>query len=370
MKQFHPTLSVLFSLFLGICTFSSCADRNDAPPSEPEEKGQFKIVFSSSASKTFFEDLTAGEECEKALKKLTMFVYENGSDTYVYQRAFTTHEVDKKSAIFSIGDIDPAKSYDFYVVANYTFKPSDAADIQKVTRTELLALLQSDISTYNAPTFAEMFNNGTAKGMRTDGFVMSGTTQNVAPPATDTPRQVTVNLDRIVAKIAMRTTLSDAFKTNYISKYGSTMEIQSATISALPNNVKLVVESGAFTAPGNFNTTLAQTPTVNVTETSYDNLFYTFPNGKLVNDVGNNKPTLTIVGKYDFDGNPATTLDASTITYTTKLESLTGTQGLLPRNGYIKVVVNINGLTESEVKAEIKVNEWQGVITETIDFGG
>lgn len=373
-------------------------------PTVPEEKGHFKVTFVKTSTKAFFDGLVRGEECERKLQNATLFIFENttpASNTLVgyhnfseYELGIKTGELETPTAVISIAaDIfDVTKTYDFYVLANHVL---DQTTIEGMTRTALEELKYEDVESYNyttstatSGTFTDIFpESGDAVALRVvktgkNGFAMSGTKTNVSPTADEnTPRKVSVEISRNVAKVEAKAWTTAAFNTNYYLPFKSTLTIESVELENVSKEC-LAIEPATFTAPTNY-VKLKQTPKVvadgsedagketNNDKKAYYNVFYLFENGLTGGTPANGKEVkLVVKAKYDFDGDPLTTNDISDIVYEKKLEGVDqNKKGLIMRNSFIQLTIKISGLTSKEIVADFEIKDWAAVVSQEIEFG-
>lgn len=371
-------------LFFGAQLFSSCQKQDTIDPVE-DQKGHFKIVFTNSSAQTlaFWEEdptkLAEGEDCERELDNVSIFVYKSGSDACTYRRDFSTVELEKNTAIFSLPEAsyEHNATYDFYAIANFRYGTSSTMP----SRADLLAAVQSDLPLYMGLTssgaasdsvmnFSSIYPSvsGGAVALRNDptlgkGFVMSSAMISAPVPADEnTPRKVELPISRLVNKTEVRAVTSDAFKLNYIEKYGSTLTIDTIKLLNVPTSSYLVASSSAAaTGKANFRT-VCQIPGVDNTGQSCA-VFYGFENG--VSPLLS--PEIRVCATYDFDGDPLTTDDISKIVYRKKL-TMSGA-GSMMRNTFYRVDVKINGLTSQQIITTITIAPWKITAVENIDFG-
>ena len=254
---------------------------------------------------------------------------------------------------FVLPGVSADASCDFYVVIN-----RNIAD-NITTKAKLLEELESDIASYNG-TYA----NVTTKAMRSGGFVMTGaTTAKIAAGTTS----VTMTVKRVVAKVEIQTTMTDAFR----SKYGNgCIEIKKITLSKGAEKSYLIDQTANKYATVSSSFTSAQDAYCDKTGASktnaykYNNLFYI--NEKAAAATGSRiKVVLNAV--YDADGNLSTTTDQLAVTYETELTGATG--GKIARNGSYKVNAKLDGLTGQDVTLAVTVATWDALSTQDVNLG-
>lgn len=317
----------------------SCSKEPNNKTNKISENNTVTVSFTNSdfTTKGFFDDSTVSDPWEKLITSLTIYIVDN-SGKFVIQRNFAPEELPTLKADFAIPAAMVGSTYTFYAIAN-----SPAIVMNKG---ELDALTDGNIADYNG-TFADI----TTKNLRTNGFIMSGSsTASIA--AVNTP--VTIALNRTVSKVAIQATTTTAFDQRYVGAvYINDVNITSSAASAK------IINDGSF---GNYSAELHQVP--NVQGKNINSLFYLYPNGDRA--VGS-RTTLTLVGIYDADKNPATTADQLPLEYKIELKGVS--TGALIRNGYYRVAININGVTGSDISANITLNDWLAPITQTVEIG-
>lgn len=384
----------------------SCSERDAGPAPDPiTSVVEVSLNSPSGAGSKAFGETSATETWEKAADNIAMFVYKTGETTCAYQRQFTAKELEKCKAVFAIPNVTPDVNYDFYAVANCdftaemgTYVPTDPGTTG-ISKTVLLAKIEGtanpaspygNLSSYNG-SFGDVstkalrdVNNSTTPHNK--GFVMTGLKTEKTPKAeANTPTRVTVDLRRTVAKVAVVAATTQAFHDKY-GKDGSTLRILSAKLTKLAEKTTIIAPA-SYTLPALGTAThLTQDPNVIAaggigTFAQYQNLFYIFENGGTAAVDPTVKPVLELTALFDFDGDESDISkdDQTTITYKIALAGDAGSPdmsqplpadfGLFKRNGYYKVVININGLTENEVVASINILDWETLKTQNVNIG-
>lgn len=332
---------------LALALLSSCEKMSSVDterPHDPTTATQIHLSFVAEQPtvKTFFDPTATAESWEKTLSSVDALVFDAEGRLLVH-RKFTAAELTSKSASFAVPNTAAGTSCEFYVVAN---RPLDGLS----SKSELLALMQSDAADYNG-TFAEV----STRAKRSGGFVMSGSTSKTlaaAGSATD----VAVTLRRCVAKIAVQTSLTAEFA----SRYSGKVRIATATLSRAASRSTLIGQA----APNPGAMTFTHTQSAGSSGDKYNNLFYAFENGNLA---AGSRVLLTLEGTYDRDGDFSTTGDQAPVTYTVELTG--GGAGQLLRNGYYRVQVTLDGLTGSDATVRVSVAEWETPLTQTVSLG-
>ena len=341
---------IFFAAMAMVAVFASCSKNTDQFTNVPQEGygPQVQITLGTeNGTRAFFDDTAVAEPWEKEITALSIYVFDN-TGGIVIKRTLTTGEIANKSARFSLPNSTAGTSCSFYVVANDDYGNVTAETTMR-RRREL-----TFIDGYNG-TFAE-----TAQGRkRTAGFVMTGNnTATIAAAGSATTVHVT--LKRTVAKIAVRSKMSDDFSSMFDN---STVVITSATIA----EANTMSDSFYFPSENNytamFNYTHEQT---SVASEGYSrNVFYTYevPLGKQI--LG--KTHIILKGYFDADGNPSTSIDRSDVEYKIVLNGVAG--GEIKRNGYYRIDAVIKGLSGDAVTVNFTVADWETPVTQTVELG-
>lgn len=349
-----------------------------------------EVMLGSPATKAFGNGETLDHE--KTLNNVTMFVYKTNGTTdetekcVLYHR-FTDFELKQGKAVFTIDNVEEATSYDFYAVANCTSTNLENKDLK---RTQLLAEFEGVdgkgessyglLTTYNHQNDdpnTDGFLALLTSAKRSGGFIMSGKATEKTPlKGTNVPTRVKVELRRTVAKVEIKATRTAAFDEKYPKQ--STFKITKAELKHLGRSSTLIASD---------NPTVTERASVlwqNTHEepaqpySEFQNLFYIYENGVAGGTTAVDlKPELVLTAVFDYDGDGKTTNDISNFTYTIKLSGEAGAVtdqtdkdfGRIIRNGSYVIDVKINGLTETEVVAEIKVMDWEGPKFQTVNIG-
>ena len=341
---------IFFAAMAMVAVFASCSKNTDQFTNVPEEGygPQVQIMLAPDPeTRAFFDPSALAEEWEKDITALSIYVFDNAGGI-VIKRTLTTGEITNKSARFSLPNSTAGTSCSFYVVAN-----ADYGNIANVTSMRQLR------ETITLDEYNGTFNQTASTRKRQAGFVMTGyNTATIA--ATGSATTVHITLKRTVAKIAVRSKMSDDFRTNFNN---GRVEIVSATIvEANPVSYSFYIPSESnYTAA--FNYTHEQT---SVGSEGYSrNVFYTYevPLGKQA--LG--KTHIILKGYFDADGNPSTSIDRSDVEYKIVLNGVAG--GEIKRNGYYRIDAVIKGLSGDAVTVNFTVAEWETPITQTVELG-
>ena len=325
----------------------SCA-RPEIPEPTPQQAGHVTVSFASkpnsSQTKVFFDPEVTTEAWEKAIGSISVLVFD-GAGHLVAQHDYTPDEITAKKATFPLPQSVVQTACSFYAVANQT-----VADIG--TRSELLSMLEGPCSMYNGA-----IGIVTSKAVRPEGFVMTGeSSQTIAAGSTT---EVIIALERTVAKIAVRTTLSSDFP----EKYQGKIQITSAVISGAASRTLLIRPQTTVTGETDYSYSGDQIPAVSPER--FDNLFYLFET-----DLREDDPpvTVTLRGVYDQDGNPETTEDRFPVSYRINLTN-PETNGQIIRNGYYRVLVTISGLSDGDRDMTVSVKNWDTLENQFVELG-
>ena len=325
----------------------SCA-RPEIPEPTPQQAGHVTVSFAakanSSQTKVFFDPEVTTEAWEKAIGSISVLVFE-GAGHLVAQHDYTPDEITAKKATFPLPQSVVQTACTFYAIANQT-----VADIG--TRSELLSMFEGPCSMYNGA-----IGIVTSKAARPEGFVMTGeSSQTIAAGSTT---EVIIALERTVAKIAVRTTLSSDFP----EKYQGKIQITSAVISGAASRTLLIRPQTTVTGETDYSYSGDQIPTVSPER--FDNLFYLFET-----DLREDDPpvTVTLKGIYDQDGNPETTEDRFPVSYRINLTD-PETNGQIIRNGYYRVLVTISGLSDGDRDMTVSVKNWDTLENQFVELG-
>ena len=354
MKKFFMKLTAIavMPMLLAACT----KDEVNPTPTNGGKEGEIELILKNESvadgTRAFGSGTT--ESWEKSISSAVLIVY-NTSGTQILRRVLTAAEVNGSTTTpikFVLPRVAPT-TCDFYVVINRT-----VAD-NITTKTALLAELESDIASYNG-TYA----NVTTKAMRSGGFVMTGSANAKIAAGTTA---VTMTVKRVVAKVEIQTTMTDAFR----SKYGNgCVEVKKITLSKGAEKSYLIDQTANKYATVSSSFTSAQdafcdkTGAAKTNAYKYNNLFYI--NEKAAAATGSRiKVVLNAV--YDADGNLSTTTDQLAVTYETELTGATG--GKIARNGSYKVNAKLDGLTGQDVTLAVTVANWDALSTQDVNLG-
>ena len=353
MKQLFFKLAALAAM---TAVISACNKDTDVPFQGNEGDGaNVELILQNAPDETRAFGAGTTEAWEKTISSAVLIVY-NPTGTQVLRRVLTSAEVNGSTTTpvkLVLPGVDVDTSCDFYVVINRAVP--DAV----TTKTALLAELESDIASYNG-TYA----NVTTKALRTNGFAMAGTaTAKVVSGTT----AVTITVKRVVAKVEVQCTMTDAFRT----KYGKgCVQVNKITLSKGAEKSYLIDQTTSKYATVSSTFTSAQDSYCDKTGVSatnqykYNNLFYI---NEKASAAAGSRVKLVIEAIYDADGNIATTADQMPISYETELTGTTGNK--IARNGSYKVNAKLDGLTGQDVTLAVTVANWEALTTQDVNLG-
>ena len=332
--------------------FASCDNTIDVTPIDPASGPQVEINFGTDGqTRAFFDASATGEEWENVINSLGIYVYDR-SGKFIYKHSLSAEELEAKSIRFALPPATAKTSCTFFAIANHS---------KYVVSTGFPS------SSFEGWTFSESleqngtFGEVTSGSKRPEGFVM--TDKVTAPVASlGSSTTVTINLKRMVAKVAVRIALDEEFKTTIED---GKFTLNAATISNAYTSSYIFYKG---TYPGQSQLfEFTQAPAKN--EDYYEALFYIYENGSL--DPGS-RVMLTLTGSYDADNDDTTTDDRTNLGY--KIE-LKGTprggafNGEIVRNGYYRVNAVIKGLAGDGVTTNYAVANWAIPVDQTENPG-
>ena len=353
MKHLFFKSAALAAMMATLAACDKTTLTDDPVPEGKDAVVELKFV-SPEGSRAFGAGTT--ETWEKEVKTATVIAYNAAGAQLLRRDDLTAAQINGSTTTpvsMVLPNVNVNDAVDFYVIINRTI------DATVTTKAGLLALLESDIASYNG-TYA----NVTTKASRTAGFVMAGT-QNVKIVSGVTP--VTITVKRIVAKLEVQCTMTAAFR----SKYGNgCVQIKKVTLSKGAEKSYLIDQTTAKYAAVSSSFTSAQDSYCDQTGASkpnqykYNNLFYI--NEKAAANAGS-RVKLVIEAVYDADGNLTTTADQVPVSYETELTGTTG--GKIVRNGSYMVNAKIDGLTGQDVTLAITVANWDTLSSQDVNLG-
>ena len=333
---------LFFVLAMAIVAFASCSieDYDDPPGMEKDTNNVRVTINQGNLTRAFFDNSAVPEAWEKKINTLTILVYSDQTQTLEFRREVLPAEISAGTLRFALPESFSNKPYTFYAVANFPVSVGISSTVS-----ELNQMLDSGIAKYNG-TFDEV----TSKSQNAAGFAMSAVRSATIDP--DNDNNLVFNLERTVAKVAVRTTIDPALQSKYA---GGVIVINNATFSELTDWAVVVpstVMSGQATA------SLSQLS--KKTGGNYDNLFYIF------DKEGYDSQILTLTGIFDRDGNLSTTGDQIPVEYVAELGGRRPPTDIsFDRNGYYRVEITIAGLSGGSVYTTVRVSDWSDPVNIT-----
>ncbi len=329
--------------------FASCNKNTDIDTTEilPPGGPQVEITLRSEGqTRAFFDETAAAEPWESEIHALSVHVFDQ-SGTLIIKRTLTTGEIAARSVRISLPNSAAGTTCSFYV--------STGSDYGTMgTRDEIVQKKIQTVGADNSRDFSEVAqNHGNGQG-----FIMSGfATATIAVAGSATTVGVTVR--RLVAKIAVRAKVAEAFQA---SLHTGTITIDNATVSQ-GNSASYVFHNpaGTYTDPFTFTHTQQTDRSGAYTQA----LFYVNETPPVPTDA--QKLILTLTGYYDADGNSSSTNDRSTLEYRIVLDGSGG--GEIKRNGYYRVDATIHGFSGDGASVNITAADWEGPFTQAVNLG-
>ena len=341
---------MIFAATAIAAAFASCTEHNENSVNPDVLSGdgrpQVQITLGADdATRAFFDETATAEPWENELTRLEVSAFDQ-SGNLIARRLLTTREVEAKSARISLPHSATGTTCSFYVIANLSYsQPGSFQGFDNLILTD---------SESNNGTFEEV----TAGHKREAGFVMTGKATATIVGG-DSYTRINVPLRRVVAKVALRTSVDEAaFST---ATAGGKVTITSARVHKTLARTYLFAEEGRYdTSDNSYQFTQASTANGN----HFDNLFYIYENGP--------RPTgervaITLSGYFDADGNAATVDDRTDVEYNLELGG--SGDGAIRRNGYYRVNAVIEGLPGDGVAMNCLVAGWETPENQNVVLG-
>ena len=349
MKKLFFAVIAATTIFATI--FSSCSKDTEPVINNQTDDGPVVTITLAAepSSRAFFDNTIIAEDHEKTIFSLYAYVFD-ASGNAVAKRAFTQPEILSGSARFNLPHSVANTYCTFYVVAN-----TDYGNINNITELDN-ALETIVLDDHNSANIEDVINNS----KRSEGFVMTGkAVSHIAPPGLPTNFWITIK--RVVSKVAVQAHAATDFSARH---GGGSVFITSAQISkANAQSYSFSNDAGPIASTSLYS--LTQSTQIKA-DVEFNNLFYIYESGPAsISD----RVTLVLNGYFDADGNPLTTHDRSSVSYTVPLSGTVGNSGEIRRNGYYRIDATIEGLSDDAVRANFIVAEWEVLHTQTIDLG-
>jgi hypothetical protein len=326
----------LFFMAVVMAVLSSCSSEEEVMENDLGKGGRIVTVSFMGDHLPVLKsvsDFAKSEEWEKELQSVTIFAFRQDREC-IFQRNFTAGEIAARTITFTLPSILPGDLVYFYAVANTA--------VPKIWYLyQLEALKEMFPEQYNG-----VYEEVTTRARRSRGFVMSGQKEKVMAGAGQTTF-VEISLKRTVAKIRVDVNVTAEF----YNKYGGSFSVLELEIQGTPVSTSIIdygvpIESEPVEL-------LTQKP-CEIGGNQCQSLFYVFENGERS---GDEQVRLKIRGGYDVDSN---SLNRIPQTYNLKLDIDPQGGGIIRRNGYYIINVNINGLAASDVELSVSVADWEG----------
>ncbi|MFI3322874.1 MAG: hypothetical protein R3Y50_10210 [Rikenellaceae bacterium] len=320
--------TAIIALFL---TISCSKDENIPIENSKDSSTTISISLSEDdATRAFFDDSAASEPWEKELNIVTAFFLFYSQDDVenpiFIRKDFTEQEIAQKSALITIDEAKEGDALYAQIVANVEY----SGDIEDISDVRPL-MNEVGIDEYNG-TFAQVAYDS----KREDGFVLSG---DSFVPIEGDETQINIELKRGVAKVAIRSSISDNF--NNPDYYSGSIRVDSISI---------------YNPLGFYETEkYYHTQASHYSNGFYDNLFYLQQS---------NTSKFTICATYDKDGNFSTTEDSQQLRYPFTID----TPEVLP-NEYYRINAKICGLNREDTELSFKVIDWDKKEDQSTDIG-
>lgn len=333
----------LLSGILSMCLlagFNSCSGDDNLDDSMDNMVRIHLSKTQTAQTKGFLDDAAKTEDYEQSISQITVLVYEaSGDGNLLLRHDATVAELTSSKMTFLLPRGMEGKTLSFVAVANMTLSTAPS------TLSDAFELLEEDCTAYNG-AFAEI----TATALKTGGFVMSSIATDVTVSAKGLT-DVVMPLERTVAKVAIRTTISGDFA----KKYSGSVKISNVSINNISSNTRIISPSlSGGMSYDDSSVSLSQVPGTSNTENR--SLFYAF-------EKSDGKATIVMDGLYDADGDFSTTKDQTTVTYSFDMDAQ------LKRNSYFKLDVQIQGLEGSECNMTMTLKEWAGPYSQEVAIG-
>ncbi len=276
MKKILFSMAVISATFLASCTKDS--DSINQELTAPTKGSMVNLSFKTLdiQTRSALDDMGAAQAWEKKINHLDLFVF-NSRGELITREQYNSDEVESGGDSFALPEVSSNDNVRFIAVGNFEFTD----EVQ--SETEIVSLLSEHTSAENNGSYKEATN----QAVRDGGFVFECTTDvTIAEPGK--PNNVTINMDRLVSKFAIETSLSFANITE--SEFVG---------SVLVDNIE-IVDDGV-------NSLMQKSSKI---ANNYYNLFYISPYDSTLE--GTFKLRINIF--YDKDGDLSTTDDQSTHT--------------------------------------------------------
>lgn len=311
--------------------------------------GQISLSFVSdsySPTKTFAGSGTT--VAEKKVISAKIFIFKSG--TKIFEKLLDADEITEIASstplTFTVPGMQGNTTYTYYVIIN-------CGDIVASSVTDLQAIIESDIQSYNAE-WSKVCDTAVEPN-RPGGFVMTGNTDATTNSDLSGRQNVTVQMKRITAKLDITTTINPAYFGSG-KLYEGSLTIDSVKVVNTQATTPLVMTTPT-TTPGTL-TLVKQVPNVSGGGV-FENRFYVYENGPLA---AGSRSLLNLYATYTNDGlsNP--------VLCTLELNPK-DSNGAIVRNGAYAVNVDIKGLTGALVSLSITLGDWESLLSQDSSIG-
>ncbi len=340
MKKYNMILSLLMLFLL------SCSDKYE--DSESNLEGSEKeVMFSinlemeplSITTRGFFDDTAETKPWEMELNTLFLSIHmDNENNNVLKQYTFTRAEIESGKILVSVPEAYINKQVRFLAYANYVNIPSFSVPWT------IFSKKSGSINTYSG-TYNDVAINGIVpKG----GFEMAGTILMTCPTAKEIV-PVTIHLERLVNKFAIKTFIGDDFRERY---HGGDLKVLNVKLNNV-NSISYLLRQNDI-AVG--STSLNQDAVYN--EGYYNNLFYLFES--------DNQIEITLDCLFDKDGDFSKTNDQERFTY--KFYTSIGSVNTGRRNDYHRLSITIHTLPNNISPHFTLDEEWSTIIDNELEY--
>ena len=277
------------------------------------------------------------EEWEKELKSITVLAFKQNGEC-VLNRRLTKGEIAARTVTIPLPRVSAGELVKFHAVANFSLS-RDLMDLSYIEE-----LISDSPAEYNN-SYAKV----STQSVRSEGFAMSGNTEKIIElKGEKTP--VVIGLKRMVSKIRIKTNITNEFR----SKYNNQLIMGELYIAG--SSYTTYVADRGIPFAGEPKQLIMQEP-FKTGNYSYESLFYVFETGKYD---GVKTPKIMVTALYDLDGIPAHRVLQ---TYLVDLNIDPQGEGIIRRNVYYDVVLNINGLAVCDVEVSVSTGDWEGAFS-------
>ncbi len=323
-----------------ICTSCSKDEvvEQTAPPTTSTNTEVTIKLSNDVKTRAFFDDNASAEPWEKSISKATLVVerYGDPSEPPVEKihRVLTADQIAKGNATVGLVNVNVG---DFIVVGV-------GANCDIPQGTGATSIWSDVISNIDVAEYNGSFEQVSTRSMRPEGFTLVGAA--IIEVEENKPLVADVPLERSVAKIAMKASVSDNF--NNPNVFAGDLRVNS--IQARVTNLY----------DHSFEHCFSYTQASYKSGDYFQNLFY----------IGHSYRNEFIVSAtYDADGNFNTTADQKAVTYNFSINYDGGGNKELIGNHYYRITLNINSMETTDIDVSISVADWESIEDQIVDIG-